>query len=108
VNTGKQRAQPATLDDIAKKLDYILGYLAIRGIETDLNAVCERLRGFGMTHKEIAQLTGATEKAVEHRLSKLKKAVAKKSPGKAKKKPVSTASNADGAAPAHGVSDLAE
>ncbi len=61
------------LTEISEKLDAILGFLAVRGMQDDASAMVERLRGLGIDSKGIARVTGLTENAVAIRLSRLKK-----------------------------------
>jgi len=85
------KTQQEVLTDISEKLDNILGFMAIRGIENDLGAVVARLSGFGMTQKAIARVAGLTENAVQLRLSRQKKPKTKKPVNKAGKRSVKVA-----------------
>ncbi|MDP9007316.1 MAG: hypothetical protein M3N91_01175 [Pseudomonadota bacterium] len=82
------KTQPDVLADISEKLDSILGFMAIRGIENDPAAVVIRLNEFGMTRRAIARVAGITENAVEIRLRRLKTKTAKKPAKKQAAKPV--------------------
>jgi hypothetical protein len=59
--------------DISEKLDIIIGFLAIRGMQDDAGAMIERLRGLGLNAKATARVTGLTENAIAIRLSRMKK-----------------------------------
>jgi len=64
---------PNPLGEISEKLDAILGFLAIRGMEPDSAVAIARLRGLGLNNKAIACVTGLTENAVSIRISRMKK-----------------------------------
>ena len=53
--------------DISHKLDVVLGFLAIRGMEGDQGAIVDRLSKAGHSRKVIAAVTGLTEHAVKLR-----------------------------------------
>lgn len=95
------RSQPDVLADISEKLDSILGFLAIRGIEGDAAKVVIRLRDLGLGPKGIARVAGITENAVSIRLSRMKKPKAGKSSkvGKAGKKQKASSPSSAPAAP---------
>jgi hypothetical protein len=83
------KTQQEVLTDISEKLDNILGFMAIRGIENDPGAVVARLSEFGMTQKAIARVAGLTENAVQLRLWRQKNPRTKRPVKKASKKSVS-------------------
>ena len=65
------------LADISEKLDTVVGFMMVRGIENDAGAVVERLRIAGFNARVIARVSGLTENAVAIRLTRAK---AKKKP----------------------------
>lgn len=69
-------------ESISQKLDAVLAFLAVRGIEGNQSAIVERLSGAGFSRKTISLVSGLTENAVEIRLRR-----AKKSSQKAPKNP---------------------
>jgi len=71
---------PDHLAAISQKLDAVLAFLAVRGIENDVGAVFERLHLAGFNAKTIALVSGLTENAVAIRLSRAKKKTARKPP----------------------------
>lgn len=73
------------LTNISEKLDSILGFMAIKGIEDDAGKVVVRLRDLGLSAKCIARVSGMTENAVAIRFSRMKKSVAKKTGKKSTK-----------------------
>lgn len=68
------------LAQISEKLDTVVGFLAVRGIESDPSAMIERLRGLGVGTKVIARVTGMTGNAVAIRLTRMKKKISNKAP----------------------------
>jgi DNA-directed RNA polymerase specialized sigma24 family protein len=70
---------------ISQKLDAVLGFLAVRGVENDPAAIFERLNGAGFSYKAIALVSGMSENAVAIRASR-----AKKKKGKAVASPAPT------------------
>ena len=69
-------SQNDLLDNIARKLDLILAFLAVRGLEDDQGAMVKKLDGLGMNAKTIAAVVGLSENAVKIRLHRLRKQVA--------------------------------
>jgi hypothetical protein len=76
------KAQGDVLQDISGKLDVIIAFLAVRGLEKDTAALVEKLTGMGFGAKVIARVAGTSENAIAIRLSRMKK----KTPGKSKQK----------------------
>jgi hypothetical protein len=87
---GNVRTQEDVLTDISEKLDSILGFLAIRGIEGDPGKVVVRLRDLGLNARCISRVAGITENAVAIRLSRLKKPKTSKGGKKSKATPVNS------------------
>lgn len=73
--------EPNHLMEISEKLDAILGFLAVRGMEGDTKAMFDRLRVLGLDGKAIARVTGLTENAVAIRFTRLKKKGSRVAPG---------------------------
>jgi hypothetical protein len=74
----------STLDQnalIVDKLDTIIGFLAIRGLENDA-AISERLFNLGIADRAIAKVMGITDNAVSIRKSRMKKTKPKLKPAK--------------------------
>ena len=57
---------------IVEKLDTIIGFLAIRGIDDDAK-ISERLFNLGIADRAIAKVMGITDNAVSIRKSRFKK-----------------------------------
>ena len=97
--TKKAAKQPLTqldlLTAISEKLDNILGFLAVRGVEGD-DQIVQRLEAFGMGPKAISRITGDSENAVGLRLMRLRrKAETKVAKKKAPKKGAMKADDAE-------------
>jgi hypothetical protein len=73
------------LKEISEKLDNILGFLAVRGVEGE-DEIVLRLAAFGMGPKAISRVTGDTENAVGLRLMRLRRKAEQKVVKKAGKK----------------------
>jgi DNA-directed RNA polymerase specialized sigma24 family protein len=73
------------LIEISEKLDSVLAYMAMRGLEGDEKKMVLRLNELGMSKAVIARVTGLTETAVKFRLLRAKKTKIKKVPPKSKK-----------------------
>lgn len=71
--------RPDQLEEISIKLDVVIGFLAVRGMD-DAGAIIERLKGLGLGTKAIARVTGLTENAISIRMSRMKKGKAKPAP----------------------------
>jgi hypothetical protein len=78
---------------INEKLDTIIGFLAIRGLENDAE-ISERLINLGLANPAIARIMNTTDNAVALRRSRMKKSKSKAP--KASMQKASTASNQDG------------
>lgn len=63
----------AQLAEISNQLDTVVGFLAIRGLEADSNAMIIRLRELGLGTRTMSHVLGLSENAVAIRLSRLKK-----------------------------------
>ena len=85
------KTQQDALGEISEKLDTILGFLAIKGIEGDAAKVVMRLRELGLSAKCIAHVSGMTENAVAIRFSRMNKSKAEKPDKKSTKGPGRTA-----------------
>ena len=70
---SNEKSQTELLSEISEKLDIVLGYLAIRGIEGDAAAIVDRLYKLSLSAKTIAPVAGLTENAVNIRLTRMKK-----------------------------------
>jgi hypothetical protein len=79
------KTQQDALGDISEKLDSVLGFMAIKGIEGDAGKVVVRLRDLGLSAKCIARVSGMTENAVAIRFSRMNKPKAKKTGKKSTK-----------------------
>jgi hypothetical protein len=63
---------------ISQKLDAVLGFLAVRGIEGGSSAAFDRLNGAGFSPKTIALVCGISENAAAIRTSRAKRKSKKK------------------------------
>ena len=70
---SNEKSQTELLSEISEKLDIVLGYLAVRGIEGDAAAIVDKLHKLGLSAKTIAPVAGLTENAVNIRLTRMKK-----------------------------------
>lgn len=77
MHVANVRTQQDVLIDIAEKLDTVLGFLAVRGMEGDPGKMVIRLNDMGLSRKCIAQISGVTENAIEIRLRRMKRPKAK-------------------------------
>lgn len=68
-----EKNQNELLEEISTKLDLILGYLAIRGIEDDPAKIVNKLRDLGFNNNAIAPIAGLSVDAVKKRLQRQKK-----------------------------------
>ena len=75
---NNEKANVNHLADISEKLDAVVGFMMVRGIENDSAAVVNRLHAAGFNAKVIARVSGLTENAVAIRLSRAKKKPAEK------------------------------
>jgi hypothetical protein len=72
---------PSDQTVILEKLDTIIGFMAIRGLDDDA-AISERLFNLGIADRAIAKVMNITDNAVSIRKSRLKKAASKTKPSK--------------------------
>ncbi len=72
------QSQQEVLTEISSKLDLVLGFMAIRGIENDETAMVKRLGAMGLRPRIISHVSGLTENAVNIRLSRSRKKKSKK------------------------------
>lgn len=86
------------LTEISEKLDNILGFLAVRGVEGD-DEIVLRLAAFGMGPKAISRVTGDSENAVGLRLMRLRRKADQKTSKKPAKKPAAKAATPEQASP---------
>jgi len=73
------KSQTDLLTEISSKLDTIIGFLVVRDIENDSNAIVEKLHKMGFSVRAIAPIADISENAVKIRLTRLKKKSANKS-----------------------------
>ncbi len=64
------------LAEISRKLDKVLGFMAIRGVE-DTSEQIARLRSLGLDNHTIAAMTGMTANAVAVRVHRMQKGLVK-------------------------------
>lgn len=67
------KSERELLEGIATKLDLVLAFMAIRGIEGDVNAIVAKLNSMKFDYKIIAIAAGISENAASIRLSRIKK-----------------------------------
>ena len=72
------QSQQEVLTEISSKLDLVLGFMAVRGIENDETAMVKKLSAMGLHPRTIGLVSGLTENAVKIRLSRDRKKKPKK------------------------------
>ena len=72
------KSEQQLLSDISEKLDVVVGFLAIRGIENDQSAMVSKLSALELHPRIIGFVSGLSENAVNVRLSRDRKKKSKK------------------------------